>query len=64
MTPPVYVIEDREDRAARFLEAAVAARLNVLVSGGTHTGKDDTSLGRWLGGTLPKAIPAVPCCIP
>ncbi len=35
MTLSVYVIEDR---AARFLEAAVAAGLNLLVAGGTQVG--------------------------
>ena len=35
-------IEDREDRAARFLEAAVVAGLNVLVAG-RHTGRQSTN---------------------
>lgn len=39
-------------RAARFLEAAVAAGLNIIVSGGTQTGKT-TMLG-----TLVNSIPA------
>ncbi len=35
-------------QAARFLEAAVAAGLNVLVSGGTRAGR--TTLHDWTGG--------------
>jgi Flp pilus assembly CpaF family ATPase len=38
VTLSVYEIEDRADRAVRFLEAAVAAGLNLLVAGGTQVG--------------------------
>ncbi len=43
MTLSVYVIEDREDWAARVLEAALAAGLNVLVSGGAQAGNPTDS---------------------
>jgi Flp pilus assembly CpaF family ATPase len=42
LTLSVYVIEDRADQAARFLEAAVDARLNVLVADGTQAGNPAT----------------------
>ena len=41
-------------QAARFLEGAVAAGLNVLVSGGTQAGK--TTLANLLAGTLRQRV--------
>ncbi len=59
MTLSVYVIEDREDWAARVLEAALAAGLNVLVSGGAQAGNPDKSQGHrqgWRFGGTPHVM--------
>ncbi len=45
--------------AARFLEAAVAAGLNIIVAGGTQAGK--TTLLNCLASAIPARQPVITC---
>ncbi len=47
------------DQAARFLEAAIVAGLNVIVAGGTQAGK--TTLLNCLAGAIPAKERVVTC---